>query len=411
MTVKQRLLIISYYWPPLGGPGSLRPVKFAKYLPDFGIEPIVVTRKSIPYHSMDSELGDQVKHIKIIRTESIDPARLLHIMGMRHYRPKPWHLPAKQAMNFPDHKILWLPFVFNTGRRIEFDYVFVTAPPFSAFISSYYLAQTLSKPLILDFRDAWLEFPFLPYKTRMKKAYVSRWEKKLVDLASLIIVVDNNIKDKLCERYPYIQEKVFVIPNGYDPGDFNIQEKPKIFTMSYLGTIREERNPMNILKAIKEIIMENKIHDKDIKLKFIGHIEDNYLHKINNFSFTDTYGHLPYTKAIKEFSASHAGIMITTGSKYFFPSRQNEYLATGLPIIVCGRSKGIHLLEKAFNKGYPGWIFEYDDIEGIKKQILKVYTKFKQGHMIHGKTPYTQYTRRNLSKKLAELIGNIKINK
>jgi glycosyltransferase involved in cell wall biosynthesis len=404
----KRLLLISYYWPPLGGPGSLRPVKFARYLPEFAYEPIVLTRKSIPYHSMDKELGDQVKHIRTIRTESIDPARLLHIMGMRHYRPKPWHLPAKQAMNFPDHKILWLPFAFNTARRLEFDYVFVTAPPFSAFLSGYYLARALSKPLILDFRDAWLEFPFLPYKTRMKKAYVSHWEKKLVELASLIIVVDENIQEKLLEKYPSVQDKLFVIPNGYDPDDFTVQNKPKTFTASYLGTIREERNPMTILKAVDELIRKKKIPSQGIKLKFIGHIEETYLREIEKLPFTQTYGHLPYSQAIREFSTSHLGVMITTGSKYFFPSRQNEYLAAGLPIIVCGKSRGIHLLEKAFDQGYPGWIFEYNDIEGIKKQIFEVYSKFKQGNIISGTTPYTQYTRRNLTKKLADLIDKIK---
>ena len=403
----KKLLVISYYWPPLGGPGSLRPVKFARYLPDFGYEPIILTRKSIPYHSMDKELGAQVEHIKTLRTESLDPARLLHILGMRDYRPKPWHLPAKQAMNFPDHKILWLPFAYSIARQRDFDFIFVTAPPFSAFLSGYYLSQTLSKPLILDFRDAWLEFPFLPYKTKMKKAYVSHWEEKLVNAANLIIVVDNNIKEKLIERYPKILKKVFVIPNGYDPDDFIVPDKPHIFTISYIGTIREERNPVNILKAINELVQENKINNKDVKLKFIGHIEDRYLHEINKYSFTETHGHLPYTKAIREFSSAHLSIMITTGSKYFFPSRQNEYLAAGLPIIVCGKSKGINLLEKAFDKSYPGWIFDYNNIEGIKTQILKVYNKYKKGQIIRGKTPYTEYTRRNLTKTLAELIGKL----
>ena len=404
----KKLLLISYYWPPLGGPGSLRPVKFTKYLPDFGYEPTILTRKSIPYHSMDKELGDQVKHIRIIRTESIDPARLLHIMGMRHYRPRPWHLPAKQVMNFPDHKILWLPFAFNAARRIDFDYIFVTAPPFSAFLSGYYLARSSSRPLILDFRDAWLEFPFLPYKTRMKKAYVSHWEKKLVDFASLIIVVDENIKEKLLKRYPSVQEKVFVLPNGYDPDDFIVSEKPRTFTLSYLGTIREERDPINLLKAVKQLIAEKKINGQDIELKFIGHIEDKYLREIAKLPSATTFGHLPYTQAIKEFSSSHLDIMITTGSKYFFPSRQNEYLASGLPILICGRSKGMHLLEQAFERGYPGWIYEYNDIQGMKEKIIELYSKFKKGHAVKGITPYKQYTRQNLTKKLAELIGKIK---
>ena len=139
----KKLLLISYYWPPLGGPGSLRPVKFTKYLPDLGFEPIILTRKDIAYHSMDKELGKQVENAKIIRTESLDPARLLYLLGMRVYRPKPWQTPVKQVMNFPDHKILWLPFAFDTARKIDFDYVFVTAPPFSAFISAFAISSLI----------------------------------------------------------------------------------------------------------------------------------------------------------------------------------------------------------------------------------------------------------------------------
>lgn len=406
----KKLLLISYYWPPLGGPGSLRPVKITKYLPDLGFEPIILTRKDIAYHSMDNELGKQVENAKIIRTESLDPARLLYLLGMRVYRPKSWQTPVKQVMNFPDHKILWLPFAFDTARKIDFDYVFVTAPPFSAFIVGYYLAKAVAKPLIVDFRDAWLEFPFLPYQGKMKEVYVSHWEEKIVHFASLVIAVDDNIKETLIAKYPRAQKKIYVIPNGYDPDDFIIPEKPRTFTLSYLGTIREERDPMNLLKAVKQLIAEKKINSQDIRLKFIGHIEDKYLREIAKLPSATTFGHLPYTQAIKEFSSSHLGIMITTGSKYFFPSRQNEYLASGLPILICGRSKGLHLLEQAFERGYPGWIYEYNDIQGMKEKIIELYSEFKKGHVVKGVTPYKQYTRQNLTKKLAELIRKIKIN-
>ncbi|GAI50229.1 unnamed protein product, partial [marine sediment metagenome] len=149
-----KLLILSYYWPPLGGPGSLRPVKFSKYLSKFGVDPIILTRKNIAYHSIDNKLGDEVKNLKIIKTESPDPARLLYLMGMRIYHPRLWQRPIKQAINFPDHKLPWFPFAYNAGSKIDFDSIFVTAPPFSSFITGYYLAKKTGKPLIIDFRDA-----------------------------------------------------------------------------------------------------------------------------------------------------------------------------------------------------------------------------------------------------------------
>jgi hypothetical protein len=96
--------------------------------------------------------------------------------------------------------------------------------------------------------------------------------------------------------------------------------------------------------------------------------------------------------------------MITTGSEYFFPSRQNEYLASGLPIIVCGKSKGIHLLEEAFERGYPGWIYDYDNVHEMKNKILEMYQKYKKGSIDRGETPYKEFTRKNLTKNLAQLI-------
>jgi len=397
-------LIISYYWPPLGGPGALRPVKFSKYLPQFGIESVALTCKNIAYHSIDEELGGELKNMKTFRTESLDPARILYLLGIRKYHPKKWQLPIKQAVNFPDNKVPWLPFAYSAARKIKFDAIFVTAPPFSSFILAYLVARETDKPLILDFRDAWLEFPFMPYKGEMQKKFVSHWEKKVTEYASRIICVDENIRNILIKKFPHISQKISVIPNGYDPDDFQTSGKPTIFTIAYLGTIREERNPKRFLESVQALITQNRIPETDIRIKFIGYIEGRFLKEIEKYKFTKTLGHLPYIHAIREFSSSHVGLMITTGNQYFFPSRQNEYLASGLPIIVCGRSKGIHLLEEAFQKGYPGWIYDYDDIDGMKTKIFEMYQDYRHGKIITGETPYKQFTRENLTKKLAGLI-------
>jgi glycosyltransferase involved in cell wall biosynthesis len=378
-----------------------------KYLPRFGFEPVVLTRKNVAYHSFDQEIEKDVRNVQVRRTNSLDPARLLHMLGMRKYRISRWHSPIKQTMNFPDNKTPWVPFAFSGGRTIDFDYIFVTAPPFSSFISAYYLAKSTGKPLVVDFRDAWLEFPFMPYKGKLQRKFVRYWEEKIVRYASVIIVVDDNIRGALLHRYPRASNKIHIIPNGYDPPDFSAIRYPKVFTVSYLGTIRGERDPQNFLNAAKRFVIEQNLRADDFTLKFIGHIELAFLNQIGKYGFATAMGHLPYQRAIAEFCASHLAVLITTGSKYFFPSRQNEYLASGLPIIVCGRSAGLHLLENAFKKGYPGWIFDYDDIDGMKNKIADVYKKYRKGIVMKCKTPYTEYTREKLTKRLAEIIKGI----
>jgi glycosyltransferase involved in cell wall biosynthesis len=345
--------------------------------------------------------------VRVIKTESLDPARLFFVLGMRQYKVRGWQVPIKQTINFPDNKTPWAPFAYSAGLAISYDYILVTAPPFSAFITGYYLRRRTGKPLIVDFRDAWLEFPFMPYKGALQKAFVRNWERKIVDAASLVIVVDDNIKNTLLKKYPEVHEKICVIPNGYDPDDFMQTERPDVFTISYLGTIREERNPESVLRAVADFVAEHRMGNKDIKFRFMGHIEEHFLRRLEKYAFVETTGHLPYKKAINLFCNSHLAVLITAGSEYFFPSRQNEYLASGLPIIVCGKSKGLHMLDDAFKGGYPGWTFDFSDVEGMKKKIQEIYKKYRNGVVVKGKTPFVEYTRKKLTQQLAERLRKI----
>ncbi|MCX7994941.1 MAG: glycosyltransferase [candidate division WOR-3 bacterium] len=403
----KRLLFISYYWPPCGGPGSIRSVKFAKYLPQHGIEPVILTRKNIAYHSIDPELDADLKNIKVYRTESFDPARILYLCGMRIYRPKNWQIPIKKGLNFPDNKIGWIPFAYSAGLKIKSDGIFVTAPPFSSFITGYMIAKSISKPLILDFRDAWLEFPFLRYEFKIQQRFVKYWEKKIVQYARLIITVSESIKQSLLMRYPDIEDKVFVIPNGYDPGDFCASQVPKKFTISYLGTVRKERNPEPFLIAVQKFAEEYNLKSEDIEVKFVGHVEDEYIRIIKKYIFTKITGHLPYHQALKEFCSAHIALMITTGDEFFFPSRQNEYLASGLPIISCGKSRGLFILNQAVNAGYPVKFFDYGDVDGMKEEIRNFYAEFKANKLDKNPHPNPEYTRQNLTAKLAGLLKMI----
>lgn len=399
----KKILLITYYWPPCGGPGSIRPLKFAKYLPEFGLEPIVLTRKNIAYHSIDNGLSRGLR-ATVHRTESFDPARILYLLGLREYHPKKWQIPIKRVMNFPDNKIGWIPFAYPGGIKIDFDYIFVTGPPFSAFITGYILNKRTSKPLILDFRDAWLEFPFLRYGERIQKKFVLFWEKRVVKSSALIITISEDIKNRLIMRYPEIEGKTFVIPNGYDPDDFQSFSYPEKFTLSYLGTIRKERNPESILNATDRFIQMAGLKEGEIEVKFIGYIEEPFLMVIKKYPYTKVFGHLPYSRAIEEFCSAHLAFITTTGDDFFFPSRQNEYLASGLPVICCGKSKGIHILSESVSRGYPCWIYDWEDINGMAAKILEIYKQYIKGKIKRAEIPFPEYTRRNLAKKLAELI-------
>ncbi len=405
--MRKRLLLITYYWPPCGGPGAIRPVKFAKYLPGYGIEPLILTRKDIAYHSIDRELGRDLKDITIYKTDSFDPARILYLLGMRKYQPKRWEIPIKKTLNFPDNKTGWIPFAYRAGLNIDFDYIFVTAPPFSSFITGYMIAKRTNKPLILDFRDAWFEFPFMPYENKLQKRFVAYWERKIVEYARLVITISEDIKITLMKRYPGTANKIYVIPNGYDPNDFSHPPFPEKFTISYLGTIRAERNPETFLLAVEKFIKETRLSSDSIEIKFIGHIEDEYIRLIKKYPYTRILGHLSYHQALEEFCNAHIALMITTGDDFFFPSRQNEYLASGLPIISCGWSRGLFFFEKAAAKGYPVYMFDYTNTIGMKEKLHELYVNYKYNRITISPHPLPEYTRQNLTARLADLLISI----
>lgn len=407
MQPAKKLLFITYYWPPCGGPGAIRPVKFTKYLPEFGIEPIILTRKDIAYHSLDPDLGKELKNISIFKTESFDPARILYLLGMYHYHPQEWQIPIKKMLNFPDNKTGWIPFACIKALNIDFDYIFVTAPPFSAFIIGYIVSKMTGKPLILDFRDAWLEFPFMRYENRLQRKFVAYWEKKVARFASCIIVVSKNIKKTLLSRNLDLGEKIFVIPNGYDPDDFPQVTPPEKFTISYLGTVRKERNPATFLTAVQNFIRDTKLSPNEVEVKFIGYIDDVYLKMIKQYPFVRILGHLSHHQALREFCTAHLVFITTTGDEFFFPSRQNEYLATGLPIICCGWSGGVRILKKALDRGYPGKIFDYEDVIGMKAKIHEFFIQYRDNKVKRAKHPFPEYTRKNLTRILAEQIYKI----
>jgi glycosyltransferase involved in cell wall biosynthesis len=99
--------------------------------------------------------------------------------------------------------------------------------------------------------------------------------------------------------------------------------------------------------------------------------------------------------------------MIIKGEDYFFPSRQLEYLASGLPIMVNGKSPGAHRLTEAFQRGYPGWVFGFGDVAGMKNKILEIYRKFTRGEELRGTVPFPGFTRKELTQKLAGVINSL----
>ena len=231
----EKVLIITYYFPPIGMGGVQRVSKFAKYLPHFDWEPIVITVKDISYYFYDKSLLNDVKDVKIIRTESLDPLRISMILKKffqikrnkinerykEGYFKKIYNIINKWFL-IPDSKILWVPFAIVSALKVikkeNIKLIFTTSPPNSCHLAGLFLKKLIKVKWISDFRDYWSMNGISKYPTFFHRFINDFIKKKIIKNADCIIAVSNGIIDEM-KRHS-VSHKFYLITNGFDCDDF-----------------------------------------------------------------------------------------------------------------------------------------------------------------------------------------------
>ena len=210
-STQRRVLVMAYYFPPLGLSGVQRVAGFVKYLPDYGWHPTVVTARPAGYFAYDESLRREVEAAGagIHETRSMDPTRLF---GKRHVVALPAEsvrrpLTAVSRFLFlPDNKIGWVPFAIRAGKRLHqsrpFDAVFASAPPYSALLAALHLAKQHGLPLVVDFRDDWVGRPAHRFPSRWHRQFNARMERRVLGRATVATAINRVIRDSLAGRNP-----------------------------------------------------------------------------------------------------------------------------------------------------------------------------------------------------------------
>ncbi|WP_304943908.1 glycosyltransferase, partial [Vallitalea guaymasensis] len=271
--MKRKVLMVANQFPPMGGSGVQRSVKFAKYLPEFEWEPIVFTRESNKGLIDESLLQDIPKDLKVIRTKSYD----LNELG------KPFNLVGKfisRKILIPDGDKIW--YEKNKDILLEYiqendiDVLYTTSYPYSDHLLGLYVKKHMPDlKWVVDFRDEWCNNPYILdmgySKRRMEKE--RRMEREVVDNCDYFITNTPLMLKNFLKDYN-IEDKSYVIPNGYDEEDFcdlskDYVKKDKLI-ITYSGSMYGRRKPDYFLQAVNELINEQKIDKDDILIRFIG---------------------------------------------------------------------------------------------------------------------------------------------
>ena len=439
----KKVLIITYYWPPSGGAGVQRWLKFVKYLRDFGWEPIVYTAENPEAPANDeSLLKDIPPHLALLKTKIWEPYSLYKSFigqkrgekinaGFLSEKKKPG-IAEKISIwirgNFfiPDARKYWIvpsiKFLTKYIQNNPIDVIISTGPPHSMHMIALGLKKKLNLPWLADFRDPWTNIDFYDklMLTKSSDAKHKQMETEVLRSANSIVAVGWTMAE---EFQKIANRKIEVIPNGYDEADFhqsiqvgysyqlNTTATLEGFTISHIGAMNADRNHKMFWLAIKELISEDESFKKDIKIHLIGKTDISVKEEINKLHlspFVIQTEYLPHSKITKAMQASQVLLLAlnnTPNTRGVISGKLFEYIASKRPILAIGKENGD--ASKILYAVNAGVICDFTDKMKMKEEIKKMYLLYKNKELKSNTSDISSYSRRNQTKVLSEHLNFI----
>jgi len=425
-----KVLMICYFFPPLGSVQVLRAVKFAKYLPHYGWEPVILGVKDVLHYYQDSDILQEISpDLHIYRTESFDPFRL----WCRIKKTKP-HTSQKTAnqkfqwirdnlnglnrwFSLPDSRFGWYPFAVKEGLRIikneNIDVIYSSSPPNTCHLVARELHRKTGIPWISDFKDLWTDYPHL-HPTPLHRNIMRNWEKKILNESNQVITVNSGITDYFLKQYPQFTEKIDTLVHGVDPDEY-VDISPNFspqFTIIHTGSFFEPRQiPDYFLKALKDWLVENPSLENQINVVFAGSLNSRHhelIIKLGLTSIIQERKSLPRKEAIQLQCKADLLLLLVgkgKGSQHVVPAKTWEYLASGRPIL-CMAPEGV--TRDLVNKYESGWIADPDDCQAIKRILDDAFNQFKREHRHELKIRLNnEYNRKYVTGVLADKMSKL----
>ena len=418
-----KVLIVTYYWPPAGGSGVQRWLKFVKYLQEFGIEPVVYTVANPKYPIIDASLACEIPtNITILKQPIWEPNTILSLFkksvakeSAGFLNPNPSFvgkiLQYIRANYFiPDARKFWVrPSVVFLEKYLlknPVDVIITTGPPHSLHLIGLELKKKLPLKWISDFRDPWTEIDYfeqLPLTNKATKKH-HELEAEVLRKSDAVLVIGKTMK----EKFQQFSKSVYVITNGFDTEKGQKETTlDSNFTITHIGLMNADRNPYSFWKAIKEIVDENDQFAKDYQIQLVGSVAaevKDLIHKLKLENVIDL-GYLSH-KEVNEYQRKSQMLLLAVNNvksaKGIITGKIFEYLQAKRPILAIGPEDGD--LAEIIKETNSGTIVDFNDIETIKVEVLKMYASFKKGSLKIDSKNINQYHRKNLTQRLSEII-------
>ncbi len=393
----KKVLVISYYFPPIGIAASLRAVKFVKYFPRFDWHPVVVTSTAKTYYSKDDYLLGEVResNAEVYHTKG----RKNNLLSGHKLKPLPnesrrmFFCKLKKARKFPDPQIKWRKKALKLASEIietqKIDIIYATAPPFTDFVIAAALKKKYGIPLVVDYRDSWLNSPDNFYPTRSHRFINMKKEQEVLRVADETITINRRIKEYIIENYPGIKHTdINIIPHGFDQEDFSsaTAQLPRTNKMrfTHAGSFYNLASPKYFLEGLALAFKKRPGLSRKVEACFIGLLskEDQKLVlKLNLIESVYAPGYINHKETIKYLLASDV-LWLTIGKgkgdELISTVKLSEYFGARKPILACipdGVAKGSLRNHDAVK------ICEPDNPQAIADLIIEYYELYEKNSL------------------------------
>lgn len=431
----KKFLLITYYWPPMGGAGVMRWAKMSKYISASGWAPVIYTPEGGETGAYDESLLKEIPpDITMVRLPIWEPYDLYKTLLGRKKKEKLYsgfineNKKASLAQKFsvwvrgnffiPDARMFWIkPSVRFLKRYLQehpVDAIVTTGPPHSMHMIGYKVHRATGIPWIADFRDPWTNIDFY------RDLHLSSWadhrhhrlELKVLETASKVVTVTWRSRDEfkaLCGR-----DDIVVVPNGFDDADFPDAGKIKLdeaFSIVHIGSMNKDRNPIVLWKAIRKALEVSSELTEHLSIKLVGPVDFSVRTAVEEYGlqqYTTFVEFVPHSEAVMMQQQAQINLLVinnSPNSKTIIPGKLYEYLGSGRPLLAVGPrdSDSAMVIEKT--RG--GVVHEYDDVEGLKDRILEYFKLYQQGTLKADAEGTQQFTRRHLASEFAKVLDSI----
>lgn len=435
----KRVLIISYYWPPTGGSGVQRWVKFAKYLPSEGWQPVIYTPENPEQLAIDESLAAEIPaEVEVIKTRIVEPYEIYKKLLRRSGHSKeavevnPVNAQNKSFLQKvamwvrgnlfrPDPRCMWIGpsvrFLKKYLKEHPVDLIVSTGPPQSMHLIGRRLALETGLPWIADFRDPWTKIFYFKHlsMTPGTERWHKKMEKKVLDDASVVVAVSPLVQQEL---QAMTSTRVELITNGFDECDFAAEPCHKAeggsdneFCVTHTGLFAADGNPTVLWEVLAEKCASDNAFRKALKIKLIGKTDDSILTALNETGLSEcvkNIGYLPHSEAVEQ--QRNASLLILPlrkepEYKAVLPGKLFEYLASRRPVLGIGQKDGA--MAMILNETKTGVVLDWEDREAIACHIDSCWEKHLAGKLVTDGADISQFTRRNLTHRMAQLFDEL----